>query len=91
MLHSLRRRYKFDATLGFPGEGHAGGGVGDLVGFGTVNVTAWSSFVGAELLKDSRAHVWAVQETKLVCKSEVKRAREFCDRSLWGSELAWHG
>ena len=87
LLHARRRRRPFDATLGYPGEGHGRRERVGTVGFGTVNVTAWSSFVGAGLLKGSRAHVWAVQESKLVTRAETKKAREFCDKSVWGAEL----
>ena len=81
----------FDSSLGFPGEGpgpRGGIGVKEVL-FGTVNSTAWSSFVGAGLMAGSSGEgvaCWAVQETKLR-KSDVNKAGSLADAKGWGADF----
>ncbi len=69
----------FDQTLGFPGEGPVAcsedrQGHPTIV-VGTANVTAWNSYIDADIPKAVLAQVWCIQEHKLVEAKQIAKAR----------------
>ena len=89
--------HAFDSTCGFPGEGpgvaaadgmHAQS-VKEARGFlklGTMNVTAWGSFLEEFGLADSelrKGHVWAIQEHKLADEHACAQAQDTIGQFGW--------